>query len=88
MAVCFTFDQSGEMNYTMHGRRFVGQSGSHLIGVLEGPAVDTVEGGVQPTLGEPDNVASLETTSTDGVEWSVPVKSFACDLSNQASLVY
>ena len=47
---------------------------SHLIGVLECPAVDTVEGSVETALWEPDDIAGLEATSAHGVKGTIPVK--------------
>ena len=49
---------------------------AYLVGVLESMTIDTVVGSVQATFGEPNDVTGLETTCTDCLEWSVPVKSF------------
>jgi hypothetical protein len=54
-----------------------------LVGVLIDPAIDTVVGGVECTFGEPSDVSVLETSSPDGMERAVPVKSVACHLKFQ-----
>jgi hypothetical protein len=56
---------------------------TNLVGVLECPSVDTVVRGVQTTLGEPDNVASLEPACTDGLERSVPMEGVSRDLQRR-----
>ena len=57
-----------------------GRQNTNLVGGLEGPAVDTVVGSVQVSLGEPGNVAVLEAATANGLEGSVPVKGLPCHL--------
>lgn len=49
----------------------------HLVGVLEGMAIDAVVGGVQTTLNEPGIVAILQRPTVGGLEVLVEVKQFA-----------
>lgn len=49
-------------------------------------AIDTVVGGVQATFGEPRDVAGLETTCPDSVEWTIPVESLSGDLEGTISI--
>ena len=51
-----------------------------LVRVLERPTVDTVVGSVQTTFREPDDVSVLEISGANGVEWSIPMQCFSCDL--------
>lgn len=53
---------------------------TNLIGVGIGPSVDAVVRGVETAFREPDDVSSLETTSTNGLEWAIPVEGFPGDL--------
>lgn len=51
-----------------------------LVGVLEGPSVDTVVRGIELTLWKPSNVTLLETAVLDSLEWDVPVNCLATEL--------
>ena len=61
------------MSKTRHGEHLT--RFSHLIRMLERPAVDTVVGGVEAALWEPGDVPCLEAAGADSVEGAIPVKS-------------
>lgn len=42
--------------------------------MLECPTINAVVGCVQPALWEPDDIASLESASPDGLERAIPVQ--------------
>jgi hypothetical protein len=53
---------------------------TNLVWLGVGPPVDAIVRGVESTFGEPDDVSGLEGTGANGLEWTIPVKSFSGDL--------
>lgn len=58
---------------------------THLVRVLEGPAVDAVVRGVELALGEPSNVSLLEAAVPDSLEGDIPVNRLASELYGKES---
>jgi len=51
-----------------------------LRGVFECPAVNTVVGSIETTLGEPDDIALNKRARPDGSKWAVPVEGLSGNL--------
>jgi hypothetical protein len=51
-----------------------------LVRVLESPAIYTVVRCIESTFREPSDISCLKAAGSDGVERSIPIKRFFCDL--------
>lgn len=53
---------------------------AYPVGVLVCPSIDTVVGGIQGPLREPDDVPCFEPSGSDGAKGAMPVQGFSGDL--------
>ena len=56
---------------------------AYPIWVLVCPSIDTVVGGIQAPLREPDDVSCFKSSSSDTVEGTMPVQGFSRNLENK-----
>ena len=55
--------------------------GIHFVRMLEGPSVDAVVRRIESAFREPSDITCLEPAGSNGLEWAVPVKGLASNLS-------
>lgn len=53
---------------------------TYPVGVLVCPSIDTIVGGIQGPLREPNDVSCFKSANSDTVEGTIPVQGFSCNL--------